>query len=89
MLSGAYPNPFETSTTISFHLAQAGPVTLAVYGVDGRKVRTLASGRWQAGVHPVSWDGRDGDGRATAAGVYFVRLTTAQGSFTKRIASLR
>jgi len=89
MLAGAYPNPFETSTTISFHLAQAGPVTLAVYGIDGRKIRTLASGRWQAGVHPVRWDGRDGEGRATAAGVYFIRLTTLEGSFTKRIASLR
>src|SRR4030095_3137715 len=53
MLSGAYPNPFETSTTLSLPLAQAGPVTLAVYGVDGRKVRTLASGRWEAGIHPV------------------------------------
>ena len=89
MLAGAYPNPFESSTTISFRLAQAGQVSLAVYGVDGRKVRTLASGRWEAGVHPVRWDGRDGDGRSTAAGIYFVRLTTAQGSFTRRIASLR
>jgi hypothetical protein len=32
LLAGAYPNPFQTSTTISFHLAQAGPVKLAVYG---------------------------------------------------------
>jgi hypothetical protein len=89
MLAEAYPNPFENSMTITFSLVQAGPVSLAVYGVDGRKVRTLASGRWEAGVHATTWDGRNDDGRRTGAGVYFVRLTTDAGRFAKRIAMLR
>jgi hypothetical protein len=83
------PNPFSGSTTISFRLTQAGPVTLEIYGVDGRKIRTLAGGRRESGLHRIAWDGRDAGGRATAAGIYFVRLTNGQGTLTKRIASLR
>ena len=69
-----HPNPFNPRTTISFGLAEAGPATLAVYDVGGRRVRTLVSGSLAAGQHHVVWDGRGDAGRALASGVYFYRL---------------
>ncbi len=69
------PNPFRGSTTIRFDLAQREHVQLGVYDVSGRAVRTLARGEaMAAGRHDLSWDGRDGQGRAVTPGLYFCRL---------------
>lgn len=70
------PNPFNPSTTIEFAVPEnAGPVTLAVYDVSGRLVRTLASGSLAAGSHQRVWDGRDTAGRTVGSGAYFYRLS--------------
>ncbi len=47
---------------------------LAIYAVDGTRVRTLVEGMREAGRHEVSWDGRDDTGRSVAAGTYFARV---------------
>ncbi len=75
-LSQNVPNPFNPSTTIQFSLPQAGPVSLSIYDVNGRRVRTLVDGRADVGRHSVIWDGRDALGREVASGVYLYRLTT-------------
>ncbi|MBU1675704.1 fibronectin type III domain-containing protein, partial [bacterium] len=54
-----YPNPFNPSTTLRFSLASRGDVTLKLYAVDGRLVRTLVAGELAAGHHEVVWDGTD------------------------------
>ena len=68
------PNPFNPRTTLRFDVARGGPVTLAVYDLAGRLVRTLVSGALGAGPHQAAWDGRDGSGRMVAAGAYVARL---------------
>ncbi|HPU85958.1 MAG TPA: FlgD immunoglobulin-like domain containing protein [Candidatus Latescibacteria bacterium] len=83
------PNPFNPATTIRFDLPADGFVTLAVYDISGRLVRTLAEGNTGAGVHGVVWDGRDGNGRDVASGVYLVRLAAPQGVLTGRMTLLR
>jgi len=83
------PNPFNPSTTIRFTLPEAGHVTLAVYDVNGRLVRTLVGGPLAAGCHSVVWDGKDAMGRAVASGVYVYRLTAPQGVVTKRMVLVR
>lgn len=65
-----YPNPFNPMTTISFDLAVAGPVRIDIYGIDGRRVRSLVDGRYSAGRHAEVWDGRDAGGRTVASGTY-------------------
>jgi hypothetical protein len=88
-LSMPYPNPFRGASTIGFSLAQAEPVTVGVYGVDGRLVRTLASGRWEPGVYRLEWNGRDEQGNPMSTGIYFVQMTTGHGRFAKKITYLR
>jgi flagellar hook assembly protein FlgD len=68
------PNPFNPRTTVFFDLAQAGPVTVRVYSVSGRLVRTLVSGEMEAGQHQVIWDGIDDAGRSVASGTYHVQM---------------
>jgi len=77
-LHPAYPNPFNPSTTLVYELASAQRVTLAVYDVAGRLVRTLAEGEARgAGRHETVWNGRDDAGLAAPSGVYFARLDAA------------
>jgi len=88
-LSPAAPNPFREGTTLAFGLAQPGHVELTLFSVDGRRVRTLASGMYAAGNYRLAWDGRDEAGRLAAPGVYYARLDTAQGRFGSKVVLTR
>ena len=68
------PNPFSPETKIAFELPQGGEVELAIFGPDGRLVRTLVVGERAAGRHTVRWDGMDDAGRKASSGVYFYSL---------------
>ncbi len=78
-LTGAYPNPFNPSTTISFSLKQDARAMVEVYTVDGRHVRTLTHEDFAAGIHQVVWTGTDNSDRPVASGTYLYRLTTDGG----------
>jgi len=84
----AMPNPFGRSTMFAFSLARAGRADLEVYSVDGRRVRTITSGPRDAGEYRLEWDGEDDSGRPIAPGVYYARLVTAQGRFTRVVTRL-
>jgi hypothetical protein len=69
------PNPFNPSTTIRYDVPSGGgAVTLRIYDVGGRLVRTLVEGPQTTGRKTVIWDGKDDGGRSAASGVYFSRL---------------
>jgi hypothetical protein len=70
----AVPNPFNPRTTIRYELTRADQIELAVYDLAGRLVRVLTTGAREVGEHTATWDGRDGQGGETAAGVYLVVL---------------
>jgi hypothetical protein len=78
------PNPFRLDTAIHYTLPAAVDVHLAVYDAAGRLVRVLESARRPAGSHRVVWDGRSGDGRRVAGGVYFYRLRAGGEALTRR-----
>ena len=72
----AYPNPFNPETSIAYTTRQAGPVTMNVYDVSGRLVRTLKQDEYtDAGTHEVGWNGLDNVGRRVPSGVYFVKTS--------------
>ena len=70
ILASPYPNPFNSSTTISYSLPSAQTVSLRVYDLAGREIAKLAEEPAQvAGLHAVTWDAS-----GVGAGVYVVRL---------------
>ncbi len=70
-----YPNPFNPSTVIPFYLPVRNRISLKVYDMLGKEVRTLISNEeYPAGGSQVTWDGRDNLGRAVASGTYFYSL---------------
>jgi hypothetical protein len=77
---GAHPNPFNPTTTITVHVARAGPLHVAIYSARGEKVCDLLSATVPAGAREMTWDGNDADGQRVGSGVYFVRVDAADGS---------
>jgi len=83
-LGHARPNPFNPCTTIEYSVAVSGRVTVRVYDLAGRVVRTLVDGDVEPGEHKVVWDGTTDAGLRAASGVYFLKMETAGHSDTFR-----
>ncbi|NOZ55856.1 MAG: S8 family serine peptidase [Calditrichaeota bacterium] len=86
LLHHPYPNPFRNVTRIAFDLQDAATVTLELYNVRGRLVRTLLSGAsLPAGRYGFDWPAEDGQGRRVASGVYIVRLVVNGVQHTEKL----
>jgi hypothetical protein len=68
------PNPFTPLSRVQVSLPADAAVTLAVYDLGGRLIRTLSDSRKVAGVHAFTWRGDDASGRPVSAGIYVYRL---------------
>ena len=88
-----HPNPFNPSTTISYNVEQAGYVSLKVYDVMGRLVRTLVDNQYvSAGYetgYSVVWNGLDDHGQKASAGLYIYRLQSGAMSMTNKMILLK
>ena len=73
-ISGNYPNPFNLSTRIDFHLSADGSVNLDIYNVLGQHIRSLIDGNCKAGNNSIVWDGRNTSGNTVNSGIYFSNL---------------
>lgn len=83
------PNPFDLQTTIPFELPIPTCVTIQVYDMMGRLVRTLTDGSYPPGVHRVRWDGHDEHGAALPSGIYFYRMRAGDFEETRKMLFLR
>ncbi len=84
------PNPFNPATTIFYEVPEhAARVTLRVYDVSGRLVRTLVDGRQAAGPGRIDWNGRNDAGGTVASGVYYYRLAAGAIQQTRRMVMLK
>lgn len=89
-LGSNVPNPFNPTTRISFDVPDARRVTLVIYDISGRLVRTLVAGELlQAKSHSREWNGTDDSGQNVAAGVYFYRMDAGGFIETKRMTLLK
>src|ERR1043166_645780 len=69
------PNPFSATTTIRFDLPVASLVRLEVFDLQGRLVRTLANGSFNAGSFSLAWDHNKDSGVSVLPGIYFYRMS--------------
>jgi flagellar hook assembly protein FlgD len=88
-LRSNYPNPFNPETTIRYDLSTGGDVTLRIYDIAGRVVRTLIEERQTAGQKSARWDGTNDLGQRVSSGVYFCRLTTPGFGETHKLVLVR
>jgi hypothetical protein len=78
-LSQNYPNPFNPTTRIRYALPQNAFVSIKIYDMLGREIRSLINNEMVAGNHSVEWSGDDNSGNRVSSGAYIYRITaTAQ-----------
>ena len=79
-LEVAYPNPFNPSTTLSYHLPEAASIQLTAFDVLGRQVWRHEVDEQPAGRYSLTFDGTE-----LASGTYFVRMTAGPFSQTRSV----
>jgi len=85
----AYPNPFNPTTTIKYQLPIHAEVTLSIYDIQGRHIKTLVKKSQPTGHYETQWNGTDNDGMQVAAGMYFARLQAGSYSSVGKLVLLR
>ena len=83
LLAANVPNPVTTTTEISFTTPQRAAVSLEIFDVNGKLVRTLVNESLAAGEHSAEWNGRDESGRRLPSGTYTYRLSSGSVVLTK------
>ena len=85
----AWPNPSRGITHLRFTLPTQSRIELAVFDLEGRRVRSLIDAEQPPGTHSVAWDGRDNAGKRLASGPYFLRLTRASQTVSRAVVLMR
>lgn len=80
-LSNSYPNPFNPITTLSYKIPKEEKVSIKVFNILGKEIKTLLDETRQSGEHLITWDGTDTSGNKMPSGVYFIAFNS--GNFYK------
>jgi PKD repeat protein len=88
-LENLFPNPFMETTAIQFRLPHTAVGIVAIYDINGNRVRVLEEGPFTAGSHTIRWDGTNDLGEPAACGVYFCRLEAASRATSRPVVLTR
>jgi len=80
-----YPNPFNPETMIQFDVPQRVDLTLSVYDLLGRRVKTLVKDNLDIGSYNVKWDGSSDAGEMLSSGMYFYELHSSKFHSVKKL----
>jgi hypothetical protein len=84
-LKNCYPDPFNKSTIINYSIQKAGNVSLRIFDISGRIVRTLVNEYQNPGVYQVKWNGKGNNNQRVASGIYFYRLESGKYISSKKV----
>ena len=89
-LSQNYPNPFNPHTMIQFSLGAEELVSLKIYDIQGRLVKSLINNTYfPAGYHQSTWDGKNNMGTHLPSGMYFYTLVSDHRTITKKMVMMK
>jgi ELWxxDGT repeat protein len=83
------PNPFSNSSTISFTLSTSQKVSIQIFDIEGRLIKTLANEQMPAGVHQITWNATNENGSAVANGMYYLKLNVGNYTETKKLSVIK
>ena len=81
-----YPSPFNPSTNIYFRISETGNVSIKIFNVLGKEIRSLLEDTLSPGEHMISWDGKDDKENILPGGVYFIQMIA--GKYQKTIKTI-
>lgn len=83
------PNPFSSQTTIEYYVSKSCGITLNIFDISGKLVKTINQGKVTSGNHQVTWNGTDNQGKILGSGIYVVRLQTSEFSDSMKMFMLK
>ena len=84
-----FPNPFKRTTTIKARINSSNPISVNIYNITGKKIRTFFNGRVDGQTFSKEWDGQDDFNTQVASGIYFVCLQTSGASVMRKMILIR
>jgi hypothetical protein len=88
-LHSASPSLFHENTTIDYSIANPGYISLCIYDISGRLVRTLCSKKKTAGIYRIIWNGCDNSNSKVSTGVYFIQLVSEDFTYVQKVMVVR
>jgi len=88
-LSQNYPNPFNPTTKITYALPQNAFVSIKIYDMLGREVKSLVNNETLAGNHSVDWNGENNLGYKVSSGTYIYRITAGNFVAVKKMVLIK
>ena len=88
-LTQNYPNPFNPETTINYQIAEESEVTIKVYSLLGREIKTLISKKLPAASYYAKWDGTDNFGQKVSSGIYLIQMKAGTFSQMRKMTLMR
>ena len=81
----AFPNPFNPQAYIAYNLAESADVSISVFDILGRHIKTLFNGKQFAGSYHIYWNGLNEYGSKVASGNYIIRMQTENTIQTQKV----
>ena len=69
-----FPNPFTTRTAVEFELLTAANISIQIYDLTGKCVKSVGKTKFTQGLHKVYWDGKNDTGNVMDNGIYIFEL---------------
>jgi len=89
LLYQSMPNPFQSQTAIRYSLPAQSNVSLMIYDISGKQVKTLVDQYQTSGLYSINWNGENNQGRKVGQGIYFYVLKTDNDKMQKKMLMLR
>lgn len=84
-----FPNPFRSETLLSYTIRSKGHVSLEIFTIDGRKVRTMMNQNQDMGNYKMLWDGNSDSGQQLGSGIYLCKLSTGGLTWIQKLVMTR
>ena len=88
-LNQNYPNPFNPTTTLRYDIPETGLVSINIYDMLGRQVKTLINQTQDAGYRSIIWDATNDYGKPVSAGIYLYQIQAGEYISTKKMVLLK
>ncbi len=88
-LNQNFPNPFNPATEIEYSIPARENVSVSIYDITGRKIRTLVDESQSAGSYTIRWNGLNDQNRQVASGIYMYQLKYGNKVLTKKMSLIR
>ena len=84
-----YPNPFNPTTTLRYDIPENSYVTITIYDMLGRHIKTLINQTQDAGYRSIIWDATNDYGKPVSSGIYLYQIQAGEYMQTKKMVLLK